>query len=317
MTIYSTLVGGRGAQWLFITLWWGGGAFDYSWHFVSGEGCTVTIMFWMQWWEEGYTKFSSVQDGICDHIHFTESLWSFPDVVFETGPMFVQLTMAVSCPFEEATKCFPVSTPLSSMVHCCMSRAAYPQGFWKVDGKQWQMPSGLRIPLLVFWSRFIESMKTIACVVRLSFWSDGGCYSLGVWVSGEDAPGLWCSLVGWVSGEDAPGLWCSLVGWVSGEDAPGLWCSLVGWVSGEDAPRLWCSLGGGGDAAREYWICMILTTAAEMCLLLLQGSFQQMWVSKQEYEEGGKGCVERKCPWFRPTDIFFSIIIIISIAICV
>ncbi len=30
---------------------------------------------------------------------------------------------------------------------------------------------------------------------------------------------------------------------------------------------------------------------------LLQGSFQQMWISKQEYDEGGKNCVEKKCPW--------------------
>ncbi|KAL5006993.1 hypothetical protein ScPMuIL_015799 [Solemya velum] len=31
-------------------------------------------------------------------------------------------------------------------------------------------------------------------------------------------------------------------------------------------------------------------------ILASLGSFQQMWVSKQEYEEGGKSCVERKCP---------------------
>lgn len=31
-------------------------------------------------------------------------------------------------------------------------------------------------------------------------------------------------------------------------------------------------------------------------LSVLQGTFQQMWISKQEYEEGGKQCVERKCP---------------------
>ncbi|XP_064600687.1 actin-like protein 6A isoform X2 [Liolophura sinensis] len=31
-------------------------------------------------------------------------------------------------------------------------------------------------------------------------------------------------------------------------------------------------------------------------ILASLGSFQQMWISKQEYEEGGKGCVERKCP---------------------
>lgn len=26
------------------------------------------------------------------------------------------------------------------------------------------------------------------------------------------------------------------------------------------------------------------------------GSFQQMWISSQEYDEGGKGQLERKCP---------------------
>ena len=32
-------------------------------------------------------------------------------------------------------------------------------------------------------------------------------------------------------------------------------------------------------------------------ILASLGSFQQMWISKQEYEEGGKSQVERKCPW--------------------
>ncbi len=27
-----------------------------------------------------------------------------------------------------------------------------------------------------------------------------------------------------------------------------------------------------------------------------QGTFQQMWISKQEYEESGKVIVEKKCP---------------------
>ncbi|XP_033751888.1 actin-like protein 6B [Pecten maximus] len=31
-------------------------------------------------------------------------------------------------------------------------------------------------------------------------------------------------------------------------------------------------------------------------ILASLGSFQQMWISKQEYEEGGRSCVERKCP---------------------
>ena len=29
---------------------------------------------------------------------------------------------------------------------------------------------------------------------------------------------------------------------------------------------------------------------------VFQGTFQQMWISKQEYEEGGKSQVDRKCP---------------------
>lgn len=31
-------------------------------------------------------------------------------------------------------------------------------------------------------------------------------------------------------------------------------------------------------------------------ILASLGTFQQMWISKQEYEEAGKSCVERKCP---------------------
>ena len=31
-------------------------------------------------------------------------------------------------------------------------------------------------------------------------------------------------------------------------------------------------------------------------ILASLGSFQQMWISKQEYEESGKSQVDRKCP---------------------
>lgn len=37
-------------------------------------------------------------------------------------------------------------------------------------------------------------------------------------------------------------------------------------------------------------------TPDRRCCPPTQGTFQQMWISKQEYEEGGKQCVERKCP---------------------
>lgn len=31
-------------------------------------------------------------------------------------------------------------------------------------------------------------------------------------------------------------------------------------------------------------------------ILASLGSFQQLWISKQEYEESGKSQIERKCP---------------------
>ncbi|PKU34136.1 hypothetical protein llap_15559 [Limosa lapponica baueri] len=41
----------------------------------------------------------------------------------------------------------------------------------------------------------------------------------------------------------------------------------------------------------------VVTTSVGMCDIDIRpGTFQQMWISKQEYEEGGKQCVERKCP---------------------
>ena len=59
--------------------------------------------------------FSSVQDGIYAFgkalMRSTPSLGSFHNVAFETVPMFVWLTMALSRPFKEA---LPLSTPLSS-----------------------------------------------------------------------------------------------------------------------------------------------------------------------------------------------------------
>lgn len=41
-----------------------------------------------------------------------------------------------------------------------------------------------------------------------------------------------------------------------------------------------------------------LSARQHVFFFFLQGTFQQMWISKQEYEEGGKQCVDRKCPWF-------------------
>ena len=44
----------------------------------------------------------------------TPSLRSFPNVAFETVPMFVWLTMALSRPFKKDRLVLPLSTPLSS-----------------------------------------------------------------------------------------------------------------------------------------------------------------------------------------------------------
>ena len=52
-------------------------------------------------------------------MHTTPSLRSFPNVAFETVPMFVWLTMALSRPVKEDRLALPLSTPLSYIAHCC------------------------------------------------------------------------------------------------------------------------------------------------------------------------------------------------------
>ena len=77
--------------------------------------------------------FSSVQDGICTlrkaHICSTPSLRSFPNVGFETVPMFIWVMTALSCPFKENCLALPLSTLLSSrqLMVCVMSSALCPQ----------------------------------------------------------------------------------------------------------------------------------------------------------------------------------------------
>ena len=70
-------------------------------------------------------NFNSVQDGISvlgkAYMLSTLSLRSFPNVTFETVPMFIWLTMALSCPFKENHLTLPLWTPLfsrQSMVWC-------------------------------------------------------------------------------------------------------------------------------------------------------------------------------------------------------
>jgi actin-related protein len=43
-------------------------------------------------------------------------------------------------------------------------------------------------------------------------------------------------------------------------------------------------------------ICLLLLVCPGGSILASLGSFQQMWMSKQEYDEHGPGLVHRKCP---------------------
>ena len=62
-----------------------------------------------------FVQFSSVQDCVYKlgmaHMCSTPSLRSFPNIAFETVPMLVSLTMALSRPLKDA---FPRSAPVSS-----------------------------------------------------------------------------------------------------------------------------------------------------------------------------------------------------------
>ena len=62
------------------------------------------------------------------HMHSPPSLRSFPNVVFETVPMFIWLTMAISGSFKEDCLALPLSMPLSSRQSMVVKPLAlYPQ----------------------------------------------------------------------------------------------------------------------------------------------------------------------------------------------
>ena len=72
-------------------------------------------------------QFSSAQDGIYAlgkaHMRSAPSFRSFANVAFETVPMFVWLTMALSRPFKEDRLELPLSTPLLQVIYDVMSLA--------------------------------------------------------------------------------------------------------------------------------------------------------------------------------------------------
>ena len=57
----------------------------------------------------------------------TSSLRRFPNVAFETVPMFVVLKMALSRPFKEGHLALPLSTPLLQAIDGVMSLVLFPQ----------------------------------------------------------------------------------------------------------------------------------------------------------------------------------------------
>ena len=69
-------------------------------------------------------QFSSVRDGIYvlgkAHMHSAQPLWIFHNVAFETVPMFVWLTMALCCPFNEDCRAL-----------------LFPTHFWDSSGDRW------------------------------------------------------------------------------------------------------------------------------------------------------------------------------------
>ena len=134
--------------------------------YYSG-GCFVFFTFYVCYWDStllclfvcfcfcllllllfggrGPTKFSSVQGGIYAlgkaHMRSTQSLRSFPNFAFETVPVFVWLTMALTRPYSSssASSC---STPLSSVFNG--RRFRYNQKYSERHfhtSSDWKMPS--------------------------------------------------------------------------------------------------------------------------------------------------------------------------------
>ena len=91
--------------------------FFYRSERVNGQHCYAAFKRLAQ-----FSSFRSVQDDIYAlgkaHMRSTPSLRSFPNVAFETVPVFVLLTMALSRPFMEDRLALSLSTPLSCDQWC-------------------------------------------------------------------------------------------------------------------------------------------------------------------------------------------------------
>ena len=163
-----------------------------------------------------FTQSSSVQDDICAlekaHMRSTSSL-SFPNVALQTVPMFIRLTMALSCLSRRSSSASFFHASLLQAIYGVVSLALCPQivfqapQYFKFSETQatfegcfacqsicgvvsltpacpgqythrsfrsWCRPlvdtfrSGLPNPFFTFCSKLIESVRMVACMVRLS-----------------------------------------------------------------------------------------------------------------------------------------------------
>ncbi|XP_022834585.1 actin-like protein 6A [Spodoptera litura] len=105
----------------------------------------------------------------------------------------------------------------------------------------------------------------------------------------------------------APHLVCAAAAACDADARPALWGSVVACGGLASTPG-WLERLAKDLAARAPSSHRLKTTAAPNpterrfaawiggSILASIGSFQQMWISSQEYDEGGKGQLERKCP---------------------
>ncbi|KAL4719464.1 hypothetical protein ACJJTC_015779, partial [Scirpophaga incertulas] len=100
-----------------------------------------------------------------------------------------------------------------------------------------------------------------------------------------------CSAAGACDADARGALWGGVV-------ACGGGAALSGW-----AERLGRELASRAPSAHRLKVCAAPAPLERRCaawiggsILASIGSFQQMWISSQEFDESGKGQLERKCP---------------------
>ncbi|KAM3955626.1 LOW QUALITY PROTEIN: brahma associated protein 55kD [Aphomia sociella] len=105
------------------------------------------------------------------------------------------------------------------------------------------------------------------------------------------APHLACAAAAACDAEARPALWGGVVA-CGGGAAPGGWAERLARELAARAPSAHRLKSHAAPSAAERRFAAWIGGS----ILASIGSFQQMWISSQEYDEGGKGQLERKCP---------------------